>query len=116
MIFRPCCNHRAAPAPHLSDPDAVRRNNSNRSSSLPRIGNDKEAWAYALSLKDLLRTAGFEVASEMLMFISSGDGAVGVRMAIKNEDHQPPFAGDIQRGFESIGIRTPAVVEPKKIV
>jgi hypothetical protein len=76
------------------------------------IGNDKEAWAYAISLKDLLRTAGFEVASEMLMFISSGDGAVGVRMAIKNEDHQPPFAGDIQRGFESIGIRTPAVVEP----
>jgi hypothetical protein len=51
------------------------------------IGNDKEAWAYAISLKDLLRTAGFGVASEMLMFISSGDGAVGVRMAIKNEDH-----------------------------
>ena len=75
------------------------------------IGNDKEAWAYATSIKNLLTTAGFEVNPEMQMFISSGDGATGVRMSIKNVEHQPPHAGVIQKGFESIDINatgTPA--------
>lgn len=70
-------------------------------------GNDKEASAFTIIIQDLLTKAGYDVAPGMAMFISTGSGAIGIRMTIKNPDHQPPHAATIQKGFEAIGIPAP---------
>lgn len=81
------------------------------------IGNNMEASNYAEALKALLNKAGFAVAPNTTMFISSGSNVTGVTVLIKNEKALPAHAGDIQNGFVSINIPTEGrIANPNEIV
>lgn len=75
------------------------------------IGNSKEAFDYTTAIKDLLTTARFDVAASIPMFISTGFRATGISMSIRSAERQPAHAGDIQKGFESIGVPMPCSVD-----
>jgi hypothetical protein len=75
------------------------------------VSNSKEACDYAAVIKDLLATARFDVAASVPSYISTGIRASGISMSIRSEKHQPAHAGEIQKGFESIGIPMPGTVD-----
>jgi hypothetical protein len=75
------------------------------------IVNDKEASAFALSLRDMLKGAGFEVNEEMPGFIPVTPMS-GIELKIKDKSSPPPHSGNLQKALEAIGIHAPASGEP----
>jgi hypothetical protein len=70
------------------------------------LGNDPEAAAFALQIRDALISAGYQVGPLQGIMHMTTPGHAGIVIGVRNEEaaSQPPFAGALQRAFESIGM------------
>ena len=63
---------------------------------------NQEALNYATAIKRLLTEAGFDVASQIRMFIATSPRTTNITIKVRTAN-PPPHAGVIQKGFEAIG-------------
>jgi hypothetical protein len=72
--------------------------------------SDREAFAFASQVRDMIREAGYETPEIMNTFISAPP-LIGILIKVKSESDQPPFGGPIQKAFKAINIDTPGKVD-----
>jgi hypothetical protein len=69
-------------------------------------GNN-EAFDFATQVRDMVREAGYTTPDLMDSFQLFGPPPIGIVIRVKSETEQAPFAGDMQRAFNAIGIDAP---------
>lgn len=67
--------------------------------------NDDEARYFAMQIRDLLESAGYEPNPQNnFPWFQNGEPRIGIGIRIMTVDTQPQYAGALQRAFQAIGI------------
>jgi hypothetical protein len=71
---------------------------------IAHMASNQEAFSFAIQIRDALKEAGFDVPDLMDSFQQFGPPLIGIELKVKSEIEQPPFAGALQKAFETIDI------------
>lgn len=67
--------------------------------------SDDEARTFAMQIRDLLQSAGYETNPQNnFPWFKNDEPRIGIGIRIMSVETQPLYAGDLQRAFQAIGI------------
>jgi hypothetical protein len=73
--------------------------------------SDAEAATFGHKLAEMLKESGFSVTEDLSSFVLIGGIETGIWLKIKSQEHEPRFAGPLQRSLQAIGIDAQARID-----